>query len=96
LLQVVRAAGGGECDRDNNPSTGTNGNESSQTNPLAASPTDALPGEDWRWFGSWHPGGVCGFVLADGSVRGISPQVDLDTLARLANRADGQVLGGDW
>jgi hypothetical protein len=35
-------------------------------------------------------------VLADGSVRGISPQVDLDTLARLANRRDGQVISGDW
>ena len=100
LYPFLRAAGRGWCDKDNNLSTvaagQSEGREDFQTNPLAASPTDALPGEDWRWFGSWHPGAVCGFVLADGSVRGISPGIDLDTLARLANRADGQAISGDW
>jgi len=100
LNQAARAAGQAWCDWDHNPATSSpgqsDGNERRQTNPLAASPTDALPGEDWRWFGSWHAGGSCGFVLADGSVRGISPQIDLDTLARLANRRDGQAISGDW
>ena len=50
----------------------------------------------WSVFGSWHAGGSCGFVLADGSVRGISPGIDLDTLARLANRHDGLVISGGW
>jgi prepilin-type N-terminal cleavage/methylation domain-containing protein len=96
LNQFARAAGQGWCDWDHNPSTGTNGNESFQTNPLAASPTDRSMPLPWAVFGSWHAGGSCGFVLADGSVRGISPQVDLDTLARLANRRDGLPITGDW
>ena len=94
--QSARAAGQGWCDLDHNPSTGTNGNEFFQTNPLAASPSDASMPSVGLGFGSWHPGGVCGFVLADGSVRGIAPQVDLDTLARLANRRDGLPISGDW
>jgi prepilin-type N-terminal cleavage/methylation domain-containing protein len=94
--QFLRAAGHGWCDWDHNPGTGANGNEFFQTNPLAASPTDASMTFPWSVFGSWHAGGSCGFVLADGSVRGISPGIDLDTLARLANRADGQAISGDW
>jgi hypothetical protein len=94
--QFLRAAGHGWCDWDHNPGTGANGNEFFQTNPLAASPTDASMTFPWSVFGSWHAGGSCGFVLADGSVRGISPGIDLDTLARLANRRDGLVINGDW
>lgn len=40
-------------------------------------------------WGSWHAG-VCHFALADGSVRGISKQLDTRTLGYLCNRADGQ------
>jgi hypothetical protein len=43
-------------------------------------------------FGSWHTG-VVQFVLGDGSVRGISENIDLSTQWRLADRADGQVIG---
>lgn len=39
-------------------------------------------------FGSWHPGG-CLFVMGDGSVRAISPEIDTVILGRLANCADG-------
>jgi prepilin-type N-terminal cleavage/methylation domain-containing protein len=98
--QAARAAGQAWCDWDHNPATSSpgqsDGNERRQINPLAASPTDVSMEFPGFVFGSWHAGGSCGFVLADGSVRGISPQVDLDTLARLANRRDGQAISGDW
>ncbi|WP_231691094.1 DUF1559 family PulG-like putative transporter [Aureliella helgolandensis] len=42
-------------------------------------------------WGSWHPG-VCHFVLADGSVRGITKTIDTETLGNLCNRADGMVV----
>jgi prepilin-type N-terminal cleavage/methylation domain-containing protein/prepilin-type processing-associated H-X9-DG protein len=42
-------------------------------------------------WGSWHAG-VCNFVFADGSVRAIAATVDTDTLARLGNRRDAQVI----
>ena len=83
------------CPSRSRPSQ-TEGRETFQTNPLAASPTDASMPQPAFVFGSWHAGGSCGFVLADGSVRGIAPSVDLDTLARLANRRDGQVISGEW
>ncbi len=41
-------------------------------------------------WGSWHPG-VCHFVLADGSVRGIAKTIDTESLGYLCNRADGNV-----
>ncbi len=43
-------------------------------------------------FGSWHPG-VCQFAFGDGSVRPVRNDIDLDTLTRLADRADGLVVG---
>ena len=43
-------------------------------------------------FGSWHPG-VCQFAFGDGSVRPIRNDIDLDTLTRLADRADGLAVG---
>jgi prepilin-type N-terminal cleavage/methylation domain-containing protein/prepilin-type processing-associated H-X9-DG protein len=94
--QFVRAAGGGWADSDDNPATGIRGRENFQVMPLAASPTDiSMP---W-WsavFGSWHSGGTCGFVMADGSVRWIRPEIDLETLSRLGNRRDGLAISGDW
>jgi prepilin-type N-terminal cleavage/methylation domain-containing protein/prepilin-type processing-associated H-X9-DG protein len=94
--QFTRAAGGGWADADDNPATGTRGREAFQVMPLAASPTDiSMP----MWsavFGSWHSGGACGFVMADGSVRTIRPEVSLETLSRLGNRRDGQAIGEAW
>ncbi len=100
IQSATRAAGQAWCDFDHNPATvesgQAEGRETFQTNPLAASPDDhSMPRSDFV-FGSWHQGGACGFVLADGSVRGIAATVDLDTLARLANRRDGLPLMGDW
>ncbi len=43
-------------------------------------------------FGSWHTG-VVQFVLADGSVRGLSENIDIQTQWKLAGRNDGQVVG---
>jgi prepilin-type N-terminal cleavage/methylation domain-containing protein/prepilin-type processing-associated H-X9-DG protein len=94
--QFTRAAGGGWADADDNPATGTRGREAFQVMPLAASPTDiSMP----MWsavFGSWHSGGACGFVMADGSVRTIRPEVSLETLSRLGNRRDGQAIAEAW
>ncbi|MBL6830663.1 MAG: DUF1559 domain-containing protein [Pirellulales bacterium] len=42
-------------------------------------------------FGSWHPE-QCNFVFGDGSVRGVSPSIDTQTLGALCNRADAMVL----
>ena len=48
--------------------------------------------ETYQRFGSWHPG-VCQFVFCDGSVKAVKNAVDNVTLGRLAERADGQVVG---
>jgi hypothetical protein len=56
--------------------------------------TDAnsMQGVDNQTFGSRHPS-VCQFVLCDGSVRAIPPNIDLKILTRLANRHDGEPIG---
>jgi len=100
IQSSMRAAGQAWCDFDHNPATvapgQAEGRETEQINPLAAAPDDHwMPRPDFV-FGSWHQGGACGFVMADGGVRGIAPTVDLYTLARLANRRDGLPIMGDW
>jgi len=47
---------------------------------------------DNRKFGSAHPSG-CQFAMCDGSVRMINDKIDVTTLSRLSNKADGQALG---
>jgi prepilin-type N-terminal cleavage/methylation domain-containing protein/prepilin-type processing-associated H-X9-DG protein len=57
--------------------------------PLAKNPRDAfLPS---NVFGSYHPG-VCQFGFVDGSVRPLAINVDNETLARIASRADGKTV----
>ena len=51
--------------------------------------------ETFQRFGSWHSG-VCLFVFGDGSVRSIKNTVDDVTLGRLAERADGLAITGDY
>jgi len=55
------------------------------------------PGEDdlleVGGFSSWHSGGAH-VALGDGSVRFITDQIDQETLRRLANRADGELVEG--
>lgn len=55
--------------------------------PLAKGPTDSY--KRGNVFGSYHPG-VCQFVFCDGSVKGVSVSTPLETLRRIACRADGQ------
>jgi prepilin-type N-terminal cleavage/methylation domain-containing protein len=55
--------------------------------PLAVSPA-AAPNYQ---FGSWHTG-LCPFVFADGSVRGLLNSIPGSTLGLLANRGDGQPI----
>ncbi|MBI3462980.1 MAG: DUF1559 domain-containing protein [Planctomycetes bacterium] len=42
-------------------------------------------------FGSWHPG-ACHFLIADGSVRAIRPEVASDILVRLSRVSDGVAI----
>jgi prepilin-type N-terminal cleavage/methylation domain-containing protein len=41
-------------------------------------------------IGSWHPG-VCHFLMADGAVLAVSPEISDLTLRRVVDRRDGQV-----
>ena len=43
-------------------------------------------------FGSAHPS-VCNFALCDGSIRGISNNIDFETYHRLSIREDGLTIG---
>ena len=44
-------------------------------------------------FGGPHTG-LVQFVFVDGSVKGVKTTASLETLSRLVNRADGQVIDG--
>jgi prepilin-type N-terminal cleavage/methylation domain-containing protein len=59
-------------------------------------PVPDTPGADYYWmFGSAHPG-VWHVVMCDGSVRGVSFDIDITTHRRLANRHDGETMAGDF
>lgn len=55
--------------------------------PLARFPTDRFRTN----FGSWHVAGV-NFVFADGSVRTLTPFISTETLGKLTNRNDQEVV----
>jgi prepilin-type N-terminal cleavage/methylation domain-containing protein len=68
--------------------------------PLVTDLSDSWTGatpirETFQRFGSWHTG-VCLFVFCDGSVHPVSNSVDDVTLGRLAERADGQPITGNY
>lgn len=56
--------------------------------PLGQTPNDPLLEADPMGFGSWHPG-YCPFAWADGSVRRVEVDVDIDVYARMMHRYDG-------
>jgi hypothetical protein len=61
--------------------------------PLAISATDPILPIWYVWaFGSWHPGGVCHFVMADSSVQRLNPTIDSTVLGYLANIHDNQLI----
>ena len=61
--------------------------------PIARGPEDVLFGDAIMGvFGSAHPGGICQFVLGDGSVREIKPDTSTIVLGHLANIHDGHVI----
>ena len=57
------------------------------TSVIAKFPTDQTSGV----FGSAHPG-VCQFALCDGSVRSLRATISNDSLRKLANRMDGEIV----
>jgi prepilin-type processing-associated H-X9-DG protein len=57
--------------------------------PLAPDPDEMPSGTTILNFGGPHPG-VCQFLFADGSARGVSVTTERTVLDRLANRQDGQ------
>ncbi len=60
------------------------------------SPEDELPGSlVVGGFGSYHTGGA-GFVFADGAVNFLSISIDEVLLKQLGNRADGELLNGEF
>ena len=65
------------------------------SHPLAISPDDpTIPtaAERSTRFGSDHAGGVCQFVLCDGSVQVFTPEADPTLLGYLANMRDGNLI----
>jgi prepilin-type N-terminal cleavage/methylation domain-containing protein len=63
------------------------GRASGPNYPMAQGPNDTTS----VGFGSWHTG-VCQFVFGDGSVHALGITINPNTLALLANIADGQVV----
>jgi prepilin-type N-terminal cleavage/methylation domain-containing protein len=61
--------------------------------PLVSDPNDIVNPD--KRFGGLHPG-VCLFVFCDGRVQGVRTTVDIETLSRLADRADGLPITGEY
>jgi prepilin-type N-terminal cleavage/methylation domain-containing protein len=62
--------------------------------PILRKPRDNTLGPvTTQWsYGSSHVGGICQFVLGDGSVRPIKPTINSTVLGYLANIHDGEVI----
>jgi prepilin-type N-terminal cleavage/methylation domain-containing protein/prepilin-type processing-associated H-X9-DG protein len=63
--------------------------------PIASGPKDNNS-HHRDMFGSWHTGGICMFAMADGHVIALRNSIDVQNLARLADRNDGQVISVDY
>ena len=62
--------------------------------PIVRKPNDnTIPFTTLQWsFGSSHVGGICQFVLGDGSVRPVKPTINTTVLGYLSNIHDGEVI----
>jgi prepilin-type N-terminal cleavage/methylation domain-containing protein len=57
--------------------------------------TDGTPRRHWSSFSSDHVSGIVNFVLADGSVRKVSPNIDYGAYIALSGMADGKQVSAD-
>jgi prepilin-type processing-associated H-X9-DG protein len=63
----------------------------------ATPPTTNTSNQCKRAWGSFHSGGMINFAMADGSVRAISPSIDMNTvMPALGSIAGGEVIRGDF
>jgi hypothetical protein len=62
---------------------------------LSTNLADRFSGVGWRAARSLHAGGVVVMALCDGSVRSVSPTVDLTVWRAVSTRA-GSEVAGDW
>lgn len=84
----------------NDDGVGTALRFASENHPLASSPTSlaigpaVIPGmfPEGEFFGSRHSGGIVQFVLCDGSVQSLSPDIDAAVLGLLAKISDGEPI----
>jgi prepilin-type processing-associated H-X9-DG protein len=71
--------------------------DASPVKPSVANPSAAKLAELLRvgGFGSYHTGGA-NFVFADGSVRFLSLNIDVELYKNLGHRKDGEITNPDW
>jgi prepilin-type N-terminal cleavage/methylation domain-containing protein/prepilin-type processing-associated H-X9-DG protein len=65
-------------------------------NAFNSTPYDGSTNADDVSFGSEHPAGGANFALADGSVRWISPNINLGVYFSLASRNGGETIAADF
>lgn len=58
--------------------------------------SDKGPNRNWGSFNSEHAGSLVQFTLADGSVRGLSPQISFATFSLLSGMRDGMQVKDDF
>jgi prepilin-type processing-associated H-X9-DG protein/prepilin-type N-terminal cleavage/methylation domain-containing protein len=79
------------------PAAAPPADDASAVKPSVANPSAAKLSELLRvgGFGSYHTGGA-NFVFADGSVRFLSLNIDVELYKNLGHRKDGEITNLDW